>query len=389
LWYAAEGDYTNAALSGAAIIPVVGDIGGKGFRQGKKLLKGAKALDKANDARRLYRRTTSTAEAAENLVRSSRKLDDIPALARNASKTDDVFEAASRELHILNNPKCFPAGTPVSTESGQKPIEQVQPGERVWAYSLGQGEWALRPVLETYEFLDRDFVRLQVGGEQIVSTAGHPFWVIRGDELNNRPRPEHIREAEQELLDGHSQLPGRWVDATDLQPGDVLFLRDGRQLPVESVELFEELQPTYNFAVGDLHTYAVGTAGILVHNNCGDGFFDVSESMSNTARNYQRQVTGTAEGKAYFKNGTRFDGYDNGTLLEAKGPGYDKLLKDPELQAKVGNKLLKQARNQLDAADGAPIKWIVAEKGFAKKLRKMFKINGNMPIQVVYQPMKI
>jgi len=80
LWYAAEGDYTNAALSGAAIIPVVGDIGGKGFRQGKKLLKGAKALDKLNDARRLYRRTTSTAEAAENIVRSTRKLDDAPAL---------------------------------------------------------------------------------------------------------------------------------------------------------------------------------------------------------------------------------------------------------------------------------------------------------------------
>jgi len=86
LWYAAEGDYTNAALSGAAVIPVVGDIGGKGFRQGKKLLKGAKALDKANDARRLYRRTTSTAEAAENLVRSSRKLDDIPALAKTGGK---------------------------------------------------------------------------------------------------------------------------------------------------------------------------------------------------------------------------------------------------------------------------------------------------------------
>jgi len=89
LWYAAEGDYTNAALSGAAIIPVVGDIGGKGFRQGKKLLKGAKALDKLNDARRLYRRTTSTAEAAENIVRSTRKLDDIPALAKTGGEASD------------------------------------------------------------------------------------------------------------------------------------------------------------------------------------------------------------------------------------------------------------------------------------------------------------
>jgi len=93
LWYAAEGDYTNAALSGAAIIPVVGDIGGKGFRQGKKLLKGAKALDKANDARRLYRRATSTKEAAENLVRSSRKLDDAAVLANEGVKGQPIDPA--------------------------------------------------------------------------------------------------------------------------------------------------------------------------------------------------------------------------------------------------------------------------------------------------------
>jgi len=56
----------------------------------------AKALDKANDARRLYRRTTSTAEAAENLVRSTRKLDDIPALAKTGGK-------ASRRVAALRN----------------------------------------------------------------------------------------------------------------------------------------------------------------------------------------------------------------------------------------------------------------------------------------------
>jgi len=129
LWYAAEGDYTNAALSGAAIIPVVGDIGGKGFRQGKKLLKGAKALDKLNDARRLYRRTTSTAEAAENLGRSSRKLDDIPALARTSSKTDDVFDPASRQFKVLNNTTCFLAGTPVVVAATNDGMLVVEPGE--------------------------------------------------------------------------------------------------------------------------------------------------------------------------------------------------------------------------------------------------------------------
>ncbi|MCH8820611.1 MAG: hypothetical protein IIB03_09880, partial [Acidobacteria bacterium] len=50
--------------------------------------------------------------------------------------------------------------------------------------------------------------------------------------------------------------------------------------------------------------------------------------MSDIARKYQKQVTGTPNGKAYFKNGVKFDGLKNGTLLEAKGPGYAKLIKD-------------------------------------------------------------
>jgi hypothetical protein len=130
-------------------------------------------------------------------------------------------------------------------------------------------------VLETYEFVNDDFVELRIDGpdgeeDKITSTAGHPFWVLRGEDLASRPRPEHIQAAEQELRDRNSVLAGRWVDAGDLLPGDVLFLRNERQVRVDAVELFQERQLTYNFAVDDLHCYAVGGLAVLVHNGCGD-----------------------------------------------------------------------------------------------------------------------
>jgi hypothetical protein len=170
---------------------------------------------------------------------------------------------------------CFPAGTPVSTEQGHKPIEEVQAGDRVWAYSLATGQWTLRPVMETYEFVNEDFVELRIDGpdgeeDKITSTAGHPFWVVSGEDLDSRPRPEHIQAAEQELVASRPNVQGRWVDAADLYPNDVLLLRDGREAVVWNVEFYRESQKTYNFAVDDLHCYAVGDLAVLVHNGCGD-----------------------------------------------------------------------------------------------------------------------
>jgi hypothetical protein len=189
---------------------------------------------------------------------------------------------------------CFPAGTPVSTERGQKPIEEVQAGDRVWAYSLPTGQWTLRPVMETYEFVNEDFVELRIDGpdgeeDKITSTAGHPFWVISGEDLENRPRPEHITAAEQELRDDKSAIPGRWVDAQDLYPDDVLLLRNGREATIWNVEFYRESKKTYNFAVDDLHCYAVGQLAVLVHNGCASRELadDLSKTTPRPSANHQ------------------------------------------------------------------------------------------------------
>ncbi|AFE03249.1 hypothetical protein COCOR_00068 [Corallococcus coralloides DSM 2259] len=107
----------------------------------------------------------------------------------------------------------------------------------------------------------------------------------------------------------------------------------------------------------------------------------VNESMSDRARDYQVQVTGAPKGSAYrLREGDTvvdYDGYDlvEDLLLEAKGPGYAKFIKDDmslkEFYKGFG-KVLEQAERQEAMAQGRRIRWIVAEERFATLLKKAF-----------------
>ncbi|MFE6650217.1 polymorphic toxin-type HINT domain-containing protein [Nocardioides sp. NPDC057772] len=76
-------------------------------------------------------------------------------------------------------------------------------------------------------------------GTTIDATDEHPFWV----------------EGEQ-----------AWVDAIDLEPGDVLIEADGDKNLVFATLVTEQDLTAYNFTVEDLHTYFVGVDDVLVHN---------------------------------------------------------------------------------------------------------------------------
>ncbi|GMU11028.1 hypothetical protein ASNO1_72820 [Corallococcus caeni] len=116
----------------------------------------------------------------------------------------------------------------------------------------------------------------------------------------------------------------------------------------------------------------------------------VNESMSDRARDYQAQVTGAPKGSAYrVKRGDEevdFDGYDldENVLLDAKGPGYSQFFgKDlkPKKFFEGVMPLLEQAKRQLSAAGGTPVRWVVAEEKFADALRVLFK-NQRIKVEV-------
>ena len=160
--------------------------------------------------------------------------------------------------------RLLPGGHARGDRIGHKPIETVRAEDRVWAFDLVTGEWRLCRVVETYE---TDYIgekiRIRVAGEWIDSTRHHPVWVVEGKNLEERPRPEHVRQAET----ADATIPGRWVDAGDVQPGDVLLLKPDRRAKVETRELQLIATKVYNFQVEGLHNYAVGLGSVLVHNN--------------------------------------------------------------------------------------------------------------------------
>ena len=89
-----------------------------------------------------------------------------------------------------------------------------------------------------------ELIYLTVDEEEIITTENHPFYVKdRG-----------------------------FVPAGKLKPGDEVLLSDGTTAKIRKVEEHHLETPVcvYNFEVEELHTYLVGTKGIVVHNDCAE-----------------------------------------------------------------------------------------------------------------------
>ncbi|TQF12258.1 hypothetical protein FJV41_30075, partial [Myxococcus llanfairpwllgwyngyllgogerychwyrndrobwllllantysiliogogogochensis] len=122
-----------------------------------------------------------------------------------------------------------------------------------------------------------------------------------------------------------------------------------------------------------------------------------NEKMSPRARRYQEQISGHSADEAYWVGGTttkdggvKFDGFEKGVLLDAKGPGYAKFFDglDPKVWFKNSGakSLLAQADRQLQAAKGVSIRWHVAEESAARAIQKWLSRNDVRGVEVVFTP---
>ncbi|MFY0572301.1 Tox-REase-5 domain-containing protein [Archangium lansingense] len=144
-----------------------------------------------------------------------------------------------------------------------------------------------------------------------------------------------------------------------------------------------------------LHMANVGTGGGGAWPPIGGPgqWVEDTSSMSEPSRTYQSQVTGAPKGWCYrvCRNGdcADYDGFDprTGSLLEAKGLGYDKWFK-PDLDARFefnGLQALRdQARKQARLAGGLRVRWHVAEPRMVAVFKKLFESWGVSTIEVVY-----
>jgi hypothetical protein len=132
---------------------------------------------------------------------------------------------------------CFAAGTPVHTKLGPKPIETLQVGDQVLALDVRSGALDFQPIVAAYHNPPNETLRIRLDAETIVATPIHRFWVAgRG-----------------------------WVMARDLKAGDSVRLLNG-VATVSAVER-DTVQPVFNLEVASGHTFFVGDAGTLVHDN--------------------------------------------------------------------------------------------------------------------------
>ena len=151
---------------------------------------------------------------------------------------------ANPKLMWLWNPAkehCFPAGTMVLTEQGEKPIETISVGERVWT------PYGWQAVTKTYErAYDGLMIRIKAGGRTVTCTPNHPFLTDRG-----------------------------WREARQLSVFDMVTLSagarrcgSGRYLVLGIMhQRQEDTIQVYNLQVDEHPMYVAN--GFVVH-NCGD-----------------------------------------------------------------------------------------------------------------------
>ena len=157
---------------------------------------------------------------------------------------------------------CFPAGTAVWTDEGLVPIEDIEAGEFVACADAESSDWSYCEVEERLEHRhDGELVSVTAAGHSVEATGNHPFWVVSGDDLEFRPV---ATDAGADALGGDED--GRWVEARAVEPGDRVLLADGREVAVELVSFSSGSLPVFNLHVAGRQTYAVGEAGVLVHN---------------------------------------------------------------------------------------------------------------------------
>ena len=344
-WYAQEGDYYNAACSLVSALPGAGDALGVFAKTGKSC-KLVTAFHKTGSAGNLMIGSYELGKTADKYI------------SGDASFTweeikGDVFKVAMTGTSMWGSAKdfgtsyCFVAGTLVTTEDGQEPIEEIEVGDKVLSENELTGEVAVKTVTETYINETDELIHIGVNGETISATPSHPFYV---DKLG-------------------------WTLARSLKAGDVLVLSNGELVTVEWVqhEILESPIKVYNFEVEDFHTYFVGENRVLVHNMCktsdsGEIFLDqekTHESARNTLVN-ELDKTGT------FTNGAKpYIG-----RLE-KSYGYGKQIGTQSLDGKV--------RWRLDYDEKIGVHYNIEDFSNGKGMKAIKKV---IPIDISYDEYK-
>ena len=207
--------------------------------------------------------------------------------------------------------QCFAGDTLVSTEEGNRRIDEIKPGDKVLSYNTETGENELQEVKNVSVSKTDILVHIITDdGRDIETTMFHPFYVKNEDGT------------------------GEWKAASNLKAGDELLSEDGKKVKVSEVKvekLAEEIT-VYNLDLDEVHTYYVA-GGVLVHNECEKKIVDEFKNADIIYK--ENPITGISE--PYMKK-IEIDGHK--LLLRRDVGGFSHGYNDHwnlELQTSAGN----------------------------------------------------
>ncbi len=196
------------------------------FHQAGIGLKGLDIALSASDARQDFGNAIDQFRQGNHGIAAWDALGGIANMANAVGRFGEIRKLMNCDLQgarLLGLP-CFVAGTLVSTPEGPRAIESILSGDAVWGFDQRAGQW--RSCMVSYHSqiaYDDLVVTVRANGEAVRSTYHHPYWVISGEDLDERPVPDMLGD-QLVAIDG---VPGRWVDAGFLRVGDVLVSRLG------------------------------------------------------------------------------------------------------------------------------------------------------------------
>ena len=323
IWYMAEGNYVDGAMSLASAIPGVGNAV-TAAKWGKKAYN---AADTVHDA----------AKAGDNIVDASKAISPpkVDAPKVDAPKVDAPKVDAPKTKTSQPTPtKCnsFVPGTRVVlADGGSKAIEDLELGDQVLATDVESGENQGRPVTDVRSHAGvKKLVTITVDSDgkdgsksgSFTSTAAHLFWL-----------PD----------------AGRWVEGAALKPGMWLQTGSGTWVQITAIKRHTRAERVHNLTVDAQHNYYIiaGETSLLVH-NCDVVTNRLQDHVDEAVRNFESGALDftSRQKKALQRVGARGDAGRWNTLYAAfRGQRIDAAVKNAVRKDSYLNQLLYITRS--------------------------------------------
>jgi RHS repeat-associated protein len=320
LIYLAEGNYKEAAISAAAMVPLAGSVVGaaKLIRRVDKAVTSTKGISKVVSNANTVIANTKT--VVNKVVKAAPPPKAPPRIISNLPKLPakkPTVPTAPKTPAVPNKGGCFVAGTLVLTANGLQAIETVKVGDTVWAYNNSDNIVQKQVVLKTILRTTYSLITFTINNKSITTTAEHPFYI------NNQ-----------------------WIEARDVKIGDSVQLFNGQKIAVAYKSIKDTTSAVYNFSVSNYHNYYVSDIGVLVHNatqcitppsnppkavvnaNSKRAAFrqakrDVGIPTSQTHIKHKKVASDGYEVAAKKKNGTEYT-FENGKTIQHHPKGHPK-----------------------------------------------------------------